>query len=282
MSLVFDPAVEVESISEGEEVTVTLAAPLRGGERITADLLVEDEGRNTLNVLVPFRARNDRMPKLLLTELRTEQSKSGTEFVEFFTQSAGNLGALRLFIAGYSLTSPVYEFPPTEVQAGKYIVLHLRTPEEGWLDETGDDLSLSAGKDACPEARDFWIGSNTELFRKTDAVFFMDQDDNIIDAVLLSENADPSWSKPYAAAAAELLATRGAWLPPGDAGDSGGGTGWVPAPEDAVISGGTTVTRTICRDEAVSDNNSAADWYITATSNATPGKKNSVKQYQPK
>jgi hypothetical protein len=286
VSLLFDPAAEFESIGEGKEVLVSLVKPFKAGERINADILVEDESRNTLNVLIPFRTKNNRMPALVINELRTEYSKSTsgsvtsikTEFVEFKTQSAGNLGALRLFIAGNSLTRPVYEFPPAEVQAGEYIVLHLRTMETGWADETGDDLALSGGTDALATARDFWVSGSSKLLHKTDAVYLMDQDDRIIDGVLLSENPDPSWGKSDFAAAAELLADGGAWLP-----SAGSSTG-IPAPSDAVITKniGTAATRSISRDETVNDSNTSNDWYISATSGATPGKENSTKRFQEK
>ena len=112
VSLYFDTDIEAGTIGEGQEVTVTLARPLEEGRKITADILVEDSGRNSLNVIVPFRARNDRMPPLVFNEIRTEYSKPRAEFVEFHTLGPGNLGAMKLFIAGHSLTKPVYEFPP--------------------------------------------------------------------------------------------------------------------------------------------------------------------------
>jgi hypothetical protein len=104
VSLFLEPFSEVLSFEEGEELLVTLAKPMREGEKITADILVEDEQRNTLNVLTPFRARNDRVPKLVINELRTTYSNPRVEFVEFVSRSAGNMGALRLFAANYSLS----------------------------------------------------------------------------------------------------------------------------------------------------------------------------------
>jgi hypothetical protein len=282
VSLLFDPAAEFESIGEGappfgQEVLVSLKSPLKAGEKITADILVEDESRNTLNVLIPFRTRNDRIPALLINEIRTEYSKPKVEFVELKAQSDGNLAALRLFIAGNSLSKPVYEFPPAEVKAGDYIVLHLRTVETGCTDETGDDLALSGGTEALATARDFWVNGTSKLLKKTDAVYLMDQDNAIIDGILMSENPDPWWIKAEFASAAELLSGAGTWLPPsGDFAESSG----IASPSEAMITTGTTATRSICRDEAVEDSNTANDWYIAATSNATPGKANSTKRYQ--
>ncbi|GHV25854.1 hypothetical protein AGMMS4952_04670 [Spirochaetia bacterium] len=270
-SLNFDPPLKTESITGetspgGAAIMVNLAEAMNAGERFVADLLVKDEQENTLGVLIPFHSRNERVPRLLITELRTEYAKPKVEFVEIKIQSAGNLGAIRLFIAGTSMTEPVFEFPSVEVAAGEYLVLHLRTLDPASVNETGSDLGLSPGTEAFPDTRDFWVPESLKRLRKTDAVLLMDQDDTVLDGILLSENPGNTWAKEDLHQAAELLAARKAWV----------------SPQEAVITKGTTATRTICRDEAAADTNSAADWYITATSQASPGKPNSNKRYEPK
>ena len=278
-SLNFDSGLEVQSIEEGREVTVRFAQALDGGTKITADILVEDAGRNTLNVIVPFRARNERIPTLVFNELRTDYSTSTSrvrsEFVELLALEPGNLGALRLFIAGHSLTKPIYEFPPAEVKAGEYIVLHLRTIGEGSVDETGTDITLSGGSDAQDNARDFWLPGSSKRLHRTSALWLMDQDDQILDAVLLCENP-ADWGRNNSAAAAEFLARSGAWLPA--AGVSGD---WIPGPADAVSSRGATATRTVCRDQGIPPAPRASSWYVTANSSDTPGRENSTRRYTP-
>jgi hypothetical protein len=264
----FEPKLEIASIDNGQTVTFHLSTEVTGGEQITADILVEDEHKNTLNILVAFRSRNNRLPSFLITEIRTETSKPKGEFVELKMLSEGNLGALRMFIATDSMDVPCFEFSPVEVKKGEYVVIHLRTYEDGTVNETGTDLAASQGTDSQTSARDFWLGESKERLRKTDAVFFMDQDNNIIDAALFSEKPD-TWGTNGVnlSKAAELLGSQGAWKPD------------VPAPSDAISSAATTTTRTICRDESRADTNSAADWYITASSSATPGKPNNTKRY---
>ena len=277
MSLYFDPPQEVESVSGGELVKVNFTQALKGGEKFTADLLVEDEGENTLNVLIPFRARNDRLPSLVMNEIRTEYSKPKVEFVELRTLEAGNLGALRLFITGHSPVKPVFEFPPVEVGQGEYIVIHLRKLETESLDEDGDDLALSGGTESSPTARDFWVPGSTKFIHKTDIIYLLDQDDRVVDGILMSETPDVWWTKSEFAEAAEMLASQEAWLP-----SEGGEVSeslYIPGPADAVASKGGTTTRTICRDESIEDGNTREDWYITANSSASPGKPNSVKRY---
>ena len=271
VSLNFSPALEIESIEEGDVVRVCFEGGLPPGEKLTADLLAMDENGNTINVLVPLRTRNDRIPALLINELRTEYSKPKAEFIEFKMLEAGNLAAVRVFIAGNNKAPLVYEFSAVEVSVGEYILLHLRTTEESNRDEYGSSKDGSGGADAVAGVRDFWISGNTELLRKTDAVYVLDQDDNVIDAVILAESQDAWWNKDYLAAAAEFLHEKGAWKSADDK---------VPGPKDAANSSGTTLTRSISRDETVPDSDTAADWYVTATSSNTPGKPNNPKRYQ--
>jgi hypothetical protein len=267
VSVRFDPGIEVASVSEGSVVTVGLGGDPGAGERVMADLLVEDDRGNTLNVLVPFRTRNERLPPVLITELRTEYSNPKAEFIEFKTLAAGNLGALRLFIAGNVKKPLVYEFSPVEVDAGEYILLHLRTMEADAADETGANLDLSGGTDAAAGARDLWVPGKIKLLHKTDAVYFLDQDDHVTDAVLMSEDPDPWWKKEHFAAAAEFLGSQAAWRAAGEK---------VPGPEDAVITSGikTAMTRSVSRDEKIPDTNTAAGWYVTSNGGISPGRPN--------
>jgi hypothetical protein len=278
-SLNFDPPLDVLSIKDGKtgeasSALVSLGELMRGGERIVADMLVEDEMGNTLGLLIPFRSLNDRIPKVQITELRTEYANPKAEFVELKTLGAGNLGALRLFIAGAGMAEPIFEFPPAEVAAGEYLVVHLRTLDPASVDETGKDLALSAGAEALSDARDFWVPEAVKRLRKTDVVLLLDQSDKVLDGALLSENPDNAWAKEDLDKAAKLLAAQGAWQ------SAAGGRSL--SPRDAIPTKGTTATRTICRDETVADTDSAADWYIAATSQASPGKPNSDKRYEPK
>jgi hypothetical protein len=275
LSFALDSGPALESASGEETILVELSSDLPEAAKFTANLLVEDISGNTLEVLAPFRARNDRMPSLLITELRTEYTKPKVEFIEFRTLSAGNIGGIRVMIASSGLDAPVYEMPVVEVAAGEYVVLHLRTVDveaNGAIDETGQDLSLASATEANVNARDLWLPSNKELLRKSDAVYFLDQDDNVIDGVIFVETAEPWWSKDYLADAAMILSGKGAWT----------GETTPISPVDAVHSGTTTLTRTICRDEDRDDRNVKDDWYITANSGASPGMRNSTKRYTAK
>jgi hypothetical protein len=266
LSFAAEPPMPVEAIEDGETVQVKLAGSIPGGELYTVDLLVEDEQGNTLNILVPLRSRNERMPRLIINELRTEYSSPRSEFVEFKTLEAGNLGGLRLIIVGNYKNPLVFEFPPVETAADEYLVLHLRTlsTDTGAVNETGDDLGLSGGTDTKPGARDFWIPGTDKLLHKTDVLYLLDQDDKVVDGVMLSEIPDPWWTKDYFVEAADLLYGEGAWSST---------IGELPGPVDAVITTSvkTAATRSVSRDETVPDSNTQDDWYVTATSSSKPG-----------
>jgi hypothetical protein len=226
----------------------------------------EDEHGNIIDEKIPCVVKNTRVPALVINELRTEYSKLKAEFIEFKMLSAGNLGALQVFAVGNNKTPLIYEFAPVEVEEGEYVVLHLRTLEDSCKDEYGDSLDESGGTDSSPNARDFWIPGSTKLLRNTDAVYVMDQDDRVLDAVMIAENPNSKWNKNLVGAA-ELLFNNGAW-------ESGAGTACTPA--DAADTSGvkSSATKSVSRDETAENTRTAADWYVTANGGATPGRPN--------
>ena len=266
VSLVFDPILTVGSMEEGATITVHLEEYLEPGTSFVAELLVENEWGNSISVLVPLRSRNNRVPELLINELRTvySSSQSRVEFIEFRIKTAGNLGALRVFAASNNRNPMIYQFLPVEVKAGERVVLHLRTLHDSSRDEYGENLAESSGTDSSPTARDFWISGSNRLLRNTDGVYVLDQDDRVLDAVMISETQDLWWSNNYIAEAADFLFRQGAWK---------SSTGGICSPADAVDTSEirTAATRSISRDETAEDTNTAANWFVTATGGATPG-----------
>jgi hypothetical protein len=274
LSLSFSPPIAFETTEEGSTIKVNFNQGPGPGEELTADMLVEDLTGNTTNVLVPFRTRNATIPALCINELRTEYSKPKAEFIEFKILEKGNLGALRVFIVGNTKDTMIYEFPSIDAAKGEYVTLHLRTTEEDKnRNEHGSKLDESGGADSSPNARDLWIPGSTKLLHKTDAVYVLDQDDKVIDAVMISESADAPWDKDYLAEAADFLFQQDAWKSAG---------GKISEPVNAVSSSNikTAITRSISRDETVKDSNTAADWYVTANSGATPGEPNNPKRFE--
>ena len=95
---------------------------------------VKDVKDNTLTFSSIITGYNDKVPMLLLSELRTEWSKPKVEFIELFALTSGNTGGMVLESL-YNNTPFYYIFPAAEVEAGEYILLHLRSIEEGAVNE---------------------------------------------------------------------------------------------------------------------------------------------------
>ena len=275
VSLRFDPPVQAVSMEalpsdDGSAlVSVSLGSPIGAGTRCVVDAVVQDADGNSLTVLAPFLGRNDDMPRLRINEARTEYSRPKVEFVEILVTGAGNLGAVGLYSASADFASPMFVFPPVEVRAGDYLLVHLRTLEAQETDETGFP-DESDGYESSPSARDFWVPGSEERLRKTDALMLADQDGAVLDALLLSETADGAWAGEGVAEAARVLADGGAWRTIETEGI---------LPRDAVPSAGCTPTRSVCRIEGEDDADRADDWFVCATGCATPGKPNRNERY---
>jgi hypothetical protein len=199
-------------------------------------------------------------PQLVINELRTVFTRPRAEFIEFRMLSAGNLGGLRVFTASNGIM--IYEFPPIRVNAGEYVTLHLRTLDAESRNEYGDDLTLSAGQDSSPTARDLWIPGSSKLIENTDAVYVLDQNGKALTAIMIAERPGTVWERDFLQETAVFLFNQGVWK-------STAGT--IATPLDAVDSTNTSPTRTINRDETAENTFTAADFYVTVTRGDTPG-----------
>ncbi|MCL2444084.1 MAG: hypothetical protein FWD13_11575 [Treponema sp.] len=216
---------------------------------------------------------SSQLPSILINELFAEYRGSDfiAEYIEFKILSAGNLEGLQVVVVSNRAIPFVYEFLSVTVDEGEYVTLHLRTLEESCVNEYGEDLTVSGGTHSSPKGRDIWVPGDTKYLGRTGAVYIMDQNDKILDAVLFAEDPIPTRSLAPFNAALEFLYTHGAWT---------AADGTKPSHDDAVKTSslGTAYTRSISRDETVSDTNTAADWYITANYGKSPGVKNDPKR----
>jgi hypothetical protein len=263
VSLDFDTDLKYQKSGEGKTITVSLEENLESEQLLTADFLAEDAHGNSIKKQVRFSSTATRAPALQINELRTEYSKPRAEFIELKMLSDGNLGALGVFAMG-NKEPLVYEFAPVEVKAGEYVVLHLRKLDESSKDEKGIRLDESSGIDSSPTARDFWVPGTSKLLRKTDAVYVLDQNGWVLDAVMIAENSDSWAKKDFFAKTANFLFSQDAWKSAMET---------VPVVADAVDSSGikTSATKSISRKELAENTHTAADWYVTKTGGATPG-----------
>jgi len=237
-------------------VRFTLGEKLAIGTHAVLTASVADDKGNTLSFSVPVTAFNDRVPKLRINEIRTVYSKPKVEYIELYALSDGNLSGVEISCA-MDTADPAYEFPAVEVCKGDYIVYHLRSVEEGLIDET-EAVDASAGTDAKPFARDFWNTLSKSPLKPTNAIFIRERKGGeILDALVCAEKGLAAWPEVLRPAVDEAVAA-GAWKP-----DS--------SVQAAFCSSGSTATRTIGRNPLSADTDTASDWSICATGKCTPG-----------
>lgn len=239
-------------------VPVAFVSETQAGFPYTLFGCAQDESGNTITFSLTFAGYNNRIPPVILNEVRTEYTKPKSEFVELRVLEDGNIGGLTVYNAcdGEKL---MYVFPSVEVKKGEFIVLHYRTLEEACKDEL---LSLdeSGGTDSCPAARDFWVKDTKARIGLQDVILIKSSSSgSILDALLLSESGKENWKTAELEKAARSAYECGAWS-----------SGWEP--KDAFCSDNVTTTRTINRQIDGS-------WITAASGGASPGRENSTKAY---
>jgi hypothetical protein len=265
-SVLISPYQEIKKIDEGSIITIHFKEDIIADTDFIIDLCVADKTGNKLNVQSPFYIDNWDV-QLIINEIFTEYSGSTkrTEFIEFRIIKPGNLEGIKVFCASYTTAPMIYEFPAVNVRLNEYVVLHTRMIEDTCLDELGEDLAKSGGRDSCPTARDLWISGSKKLLHKYEVVYVLDKDDKVLDTVMLADGPD-SWNKKtYLFEAAEFLLEQNAWY---------FAEGRVRGAADAVdcSSIGGATTKSVSRDEARANTRGAGDWFVTAS---TPGLLNS-------
>jgi len=190
----------------------------------------------------------------------------------------GNLGGVVFYVGSPESCDARLVFPPLEVKAGSFVVVHLKpSGDPSEVDETTDPAA-SGGRDASSTAWDFWLRDGSGLPGNNGCVSICERPGGPCrDAVLWSNRTAESdeqyggFGSEVMRARAEELSRCGAWV----------GAGGKISPEDAVNPEGSTGTRSICRSSASVDTNSASDWHIVPTRKASFGSENSDEVYVP-
>lgn len=248
---------------DSTKIIYTLPKRLKIAQKARLSAMVSDENGNSLSMIIPFVGYNFNPAKLQINELRVSYSKPKVEFIEFLVLESGNLGGLEL--GNYAnTTKPFWEFPSCEVEVGELIVLHLRSIEDGLVNEI-KNRDESLGTEALPDARDFWDDQVRAPLKGTNVITLRDRKGGPLqDALLCSEDLE-DWPTYELKQAAQQVVDEGFWFP--DA--------YI---ENAFITSGMTPTRTAGRNpdlEIEADlEYSKNNWRICATSKASPGKTN--------
>jgi hypothetical protein len=249
---------------------------MTAGTEYWIDATVEDVAGNISSILVSAWGLNTELPEILINEFVCEGSGTRPDWVELRVLGAGNMGGMTLYEGSPGIWDSRYVFGPMEVSAGDYLVVHFKPqviPEE--IDEYESPL-VSGGYNATPQGYDFWVRGGDGIPNSTGALTLCDWPGGPIrDAVLYT-------TKRYDAAHPlrgfglesqlqifEEVVANGAWSIAGE----------IVVPEDALDPEDSTATRSINRESAAADTDSAADWHIAPTSGATPGGVNTDERY---
>ncbi len=248
---------------DGKTVELSVSRNPGIGVRAVLSGTVEDERGNTLTFAFPYTGWNDRVPDMVINEVRVSYSKPKVEYVELFMLSDGNLGGVKIENPR-NAKNPSYEFPSAEVRAGEYVVWHVRSVEEGLVDEIGA-ADASGGTEARIDARDFWSDFSSSPLKADNALLLRARKGGpIVDALLLSSGTLADWPTDEVRAAAKEAFESGAW-------QTGAGIG------DAASSFGASPTRTVGRDSLSTDTDGPGDWAVCATSKCSPGAVNAAR-----
>ncbi|MFI3257454.1 MAG: hypothetical protein R3Y36_04065 [Spirochaetales bacterium] len=278
---VFINSVDVISAGDSNSHEYTLIFP----DKVSCDKsyilsgTVKDSTGSSLTFSVGFTGFNARVPRMIFSEVSTEYSNPRVEFVEFYVLEDGNLAGMILHSAGDGEDCD-YVFPSVEVKKGEYVVLHMRTKEEDVIDETGDDLTLSGGKNASSSGRDLWIDSEDTRLSKNDVLLLRESlNGRLADAVAYVDGVKTAWPKDAMESFVIEAVEANLWQ---------GGTDVSQAINIEKI----TTTRTLSRQNIAeiarlfdagqtNFDNSKDNWIIVATSNLSPGSENSTTAYIP-
>lgn len=237
--------------------------------------IAKDKKNNSLTFCYTFTGYNNKVPKLVISEVRTESSKLKYEYIELVALSQGNLGGVQI-LCGYDSEKGIFTFPSVNVKKDEYITVHYRKSEEGSISELNkedisyeQELSQSVATDSCNTARDFWIDNIDARIQKTDVILLKNRKEGeIIDAVLFSESSNTEWKKELQKEYALQAIDSKIWF----------NNDYPQTLLNAANSDGITNTRTLSRQDLLMPS-SKENWKIVATSNATPGFINSNKLY---
>ena len=267
-----------EAVVEALVLLVRFAEPPTPEHEHYVEAQVSDVAGNNLRFVVRFYGLNTLLPAMLINEFITKHSANHGEFVEIRILSDGNLAGATLHEGIPGDWDQRFIFPSVDVVAGDYVVVHFRPqgiPEE--VNETVD-RAISGGRNASPDAWDFWVNGGTGLSSNNGVLTLCENPlGGYIDAVLYSNRTSDSddryrgFGSTRLMERADAIVTAGAWV----------ASSVTAAPEDAIDSGPSTATRSMSRASDGRDTNSRADWHITPTRGSTPGGSNTDEVHVP-
>ena len=187
-----NPAESVNAGNSPAEYLVFFEKPLEPSVEYILYAVAEDERNNTLSFSVGFYGLNDNLAELLLSEIRTDMTKTKVEFVELFALKSGNTGGMVLECCNGSKKLE-YVMPAVDVKAGDYIVVHLRSIEDSCTDEL-ESYDKCKATDCSDTAVDLWVEGNTKQVSKNGCVVLRERTGSApCDIICFLESSKTAW-----------------------------------------------------------------------------------------
>jgi hypothetical protein len=262
----------------GSTVTVTTNASMLPGRRYNAEVHVTDNRANHSAIITSFYGYNDKVPDIVINEIRVNGSKSRPDAVELLVKSPGNTAGLTIYRGSSGFNESGLTLPPIKVAKGDYFVIHFR-PEglEQEIDEVSDK-TVSGGRESGDSHYDFWVKDGAGLSGTNGTVsLYTNPSGSLIDTIVYSNR---NWKEDERYGS---FGTSRAYNCITEIFEQGGWQSETPGlikPEDCVSPDGSTSTRTICRSNG-EDTDSLRDWHIVPSSSCTMGTVNCEEVYQP-
>lgn len=265
--------VKSEESLENNSVNLLICSKTEIGKKYELYCQAIDLFGNSMSFTIPFYGYNNNFPTIVISEVSDYYSgkDSSVEYIELYAMTSGNLFGLELITAN---NQQVYSLPCANVNAGEYIVVHLRTIDKNLsISELGMDLSLSKAIDSVDGKRDIWIeSSESALSPSADIVILNNyQKSKFIDCIIYSKQEyaleNDTWKNEKLSEFANKCVEQKVW-------NSG------VSPKDSVYSMDRKTINYISRkniehmDKDNMPENNSSVWIGTTKKNRTPGYKN--------
>ncbi len=281
-SLILDGGLSVandQQLSDAylSDFEILMAAPSTPGQQYNMGLTVRDQSGNMLRIVLPFFGPNTNPAQLIINEVLTKVSSKNSDAVEFLVKRAGNLAGLCFFLGSPEDYEHRFIFPNMLVKKDELIVLHLKP--EGLTQEVNETSSKSAsgGKNAQPDAWDFWLKEGAGLPDSHAIISLAETPLGPLMDCLYYGDKESQEGKDYLSFGSSRMLSRAQFLEQEAV--------WALADasirvEDAASSVGLTGTRSLNRKTGISPNGKQA-WYVCESSGASIGLPNSLAVYVP-
>lgn len=205
--------VNIEKNQNGKLFTLKLEEKTQIGKSYEVFGVVHDSVGNSLTFCVPFIGYNEKVARIILTEVHPRYTKASlvggdvfrSEYLEFLVLNDGNLCGLEV-VSAVDGDAKKYVFPAIEVYKGQIFLVHLRTAGEGCVNET-DNFNEATGEYSCKDILDLWSDNTTSrLHDSCDVILIRNTVNNcVVDGIMYAGEKDLEWKGQSVVFAKELV-----------------------------------------------------------------------------